>query len=56
MKIFKKPSSETRLQHLMRVFAKGAQLEIISVYVSAKNTFIAAWLSIYSAKRIPDLV
>jgi len=56
MKIFKKPSSETRLQHLMRVFAKGAQLEIITVYVSAKNTFIAAWLSIYSAKRIPDLV
>jgi len=50
IKIFKKPSSETRLQHLMRVFAKGTQLEIITVYVFAKNAIIAARLSIYSAK------
>lgn len=56
MKIVKKPSSETRLQHLMRVFAKGAQPEITTVYVFAKDTITAAWLSIYSAKWISDLV
>jgi len=50
MKTLKKPSSETRLQHLMRVFASDAQLEIITVHVFAKNSIIAAGLSIYSAK------
>jgi|TARA_B110000285_G_C15058586_1_gene581030 hypothetical protein len=43
IKISTKPSSETRLQHLMRAFAEGTELEIITVHVFAKNTITAAW-------------